>query len=67
MIICLHKEESIKKGRGDVLLQKVQGELLTLNCNRRIFFFRATLVVVINGMLRIKVSASLDFGKKHIP
>ena len=64
MIICLHEEEKIKKGSREVLMQKVQEEVLKqdLSVMAELISFKIALVVVSNGDISIKVNAFLDFS-----
>lgn len=64
MIICLHEEEKIKKGNREVLMHKVQEEVLKqdLSVMGELISFKIALAVVSNGDISIKVNAFLDFS-----
>ena len=65
MIICLHEEEKIKKGNREVLMHKVQEEVLKqdLSVMGELISFKIALAVVSNGDISIKVNAFLDFSR----
>ena len=64
MIICFHEEEKIKKGNREVLMHKVQEEVLKqdLSVMGELISFKIALAVVSNGDISIKVNAFLDFS-----